>query len=91
MQGKNRKRLDDDSPMPDYVIDPDECTTSSEAYAYLKSALAPPRIQAPLISKPVTRLNIRLTWAVVADGSVSHRARIEGVVKELRKIGLEFG
>lgn len=77
--------------MPELVFDPDECGTAAQAYSILKSLLSPPSVKPPRAPKIMEKINIRLTWAVVADGSISHRSRIESVVRELRKIGLKFG
>lgn len=96
--GRKRKRTEEHSPSPfrtpDILFDPDECGTAAAAYAILKSAListaSPPPVKPPRAPLPQPRLNIRLTWAVVADGSVSHRVRIDGVVRELRRVGLKF-
>ncbi|KZV61855.1 hypothetical protein PENSPDRAFT_658603 [Peniophora sp. CONT] len=93
-EGKKRKR--DVEPvleerMIELVFDPDECGTAAQAYSILLSELNPPPVKPPRAPLPQPKLNIRLTWAVVADGSISHRSRIEGVVRELREIGLQFG
>ncbi|VDB94897.1 unnamed protein product [Peniophora sp. CBMAI 1063] len=93
--GRKRKRADPHPPppaphFPELVFDPDECGTAEAAYTLLKTALTPAPVKPPRAPLPVPKLNLRLTWAVVADGSVSHRTRIEGVEREVRRCGLVF-